>query len=134
LTLGLVVGAVMTAYKLMQSRRGPATEPMRESPSFEPAAPPPAAPAPAPPPATAPAPATSLAQPPKPKSPPKPKKPAPAIDPVDGTCPDSHPVKGKLTSGIFHVPGGFNYPRTKADRCYVDAAAAEAEGLRPSKR
>lgn len=59
---------------------------------------------------------------------------APWVEPVDGECPGSHPVKGKLTSRIFHVPGGFNYPRTKPDRCYVDAAAAEADGLRLSKR
>lgn len=52
----------------------------------------------------------------------------------DGTCPGSHPVKAKLSSKIFHVPGGFNYPRTKPDRCYIDAAAAEADGLRQSKR
>jgi hypothetical protein len=52
---------------------------------------------------------------------------------ADGTCPETHPVKAKLASGIFHVPGGANYARTKADRCYVDEAAAVADGLRPSK-
>jgi len=56
---------------------------------------------------------------------------SPAIEPdADGTCPVSHPVKAKLASGIYHEPGGGNYERTKADRCYVDAAAAEADGLR----
>jgi hypothetical protein len=39
-----------------------------------------------------------------------------------------------MASGIYHVPGGFNYARTKPDRCYRDVAAAEADGLRPSKR
>lgn len=58
----------------------------------------------------------------------------PWIDPVQGECPETHPVKGKLASRIFHAPGGLNYPRTRPDRCYVDAAAAEADGLRPSKR
>jgi hypothetical protein len=53
---------------------------------------------------------------------------------ADGACPVSHPVKAKLTSGIYHEPGGGNYDRTKADRCYVDAAAAEADGLRAVKR
>ena len=53
---------------------------------------------------------------------------------VNGDCPTSHPVKGKLTSGIYHVPGGLNYDRTRADRCYLDAAAAESDGLRASKR
>ena len=51
-----------------------------------------------------------------------------------GTCPPSHPVKAKLASGIFHSPGGPNYERTKPDRCYISAEAAEADGLRPSKR
>jgi len=51
-----------------------------------------------------------------------------------GACPASHPVKAKLSSGIFHVPGGANYDRTKADRCYVSPEAAEADGLRPAKR
>jgi hypothetical protein len=53
---------------------------------------------------------------------------------ADGTCPASHPIKAKLSSKIFHLPGGFNYPRTRPDRCYIDAAAAEADGLRPAKR
>ena len=42
-------------------------------------------------------------------------------------------VVAKLASGICHVPGGANYTRTKADRCYLSAEAAEADGLRPSK-
>jgi hypothetical protein len=42
-------------------------------------------------------------------------------------------VKAKLASGIFHVPGGANYARTVADRCYLSPEAAEADGLRPSK-
>lgn len=51
----------------------------------------------------------------------------------DGTCPPTHPIKAKVKSGIYHEPGGANYDRTKPDRCYVDAAAAEADGLRRSK-
>jgi hypothetical protein len=56
------------------------------------------------------------------------------VEPADGTCPATHPVKAKLSSGIFHVPGGQNYDRTHADRCYVDADAAAADGLRQSQR
>lgn len=56
------------------------------------------------------------------------------VEPVDGACPASHPVKAKLASGIFHVPGGQSYERTVPDRCYRDAASAEADGLRASKR
>ena len=33
----------------------------------------------------------------------------------------------------IHVPGGANYERTHADRCYVDADAAAADGLRQSQ-
>jgi hypothetical protein len=61
-------------------------------------------------------------------------EPSPWIDPVDsGACPAHHPVKAKLSSGIFHVPGGTNYARTRADRCYLSPDAAAADGLRPSK-
>jgi hypothetical protein len=56
------------------------------------------------------------------------------VEPDDGVCPASHPVKAKLRSGIFHVPGGQNYDRTHADRCYLDADAAQADGLRQSQR
>jgi hypothetical protein len=51
----------------------------------------------------------------------------------DGSCPLSHPVKANANSGIYHVPGGQFYERTKAERCYVDAAAAEADGYRAAK-
>jgi hypothetical protein len=56
------------------------------------------------------------------------------VEPTDGTCPASHPVKAKMSSKIFHVEGGLNYQRTHPDRCYRDAAAAEADGLRKSAR
>jgi hypothetical protein len=67
--------------------------------------------------------------------------PAPASAPVtvapwvDGAvAPGTHPVKAKLKSGIYHLPGMLNYERTVPDRWYRDAAAAEADGLRPAKR
>lgn len=56
------------------------------------------------------------------------------IEPDSGACPTSHPVKAKLASGIFHIPGGANYDRTNPDRCYASAEAAETDGLRPAKR
>jgi hypothetical protein len=56
------------------------------------------------------------------------------VEPVDGVCPVSHPIKGNDQSKIFHVPGGASYERTVPERCYVSAAAAEADGYRPSKR
>ena len=70
--------------------------------------------------------------PPQPREPREPTP--PVVDAVDGVCPASHPVKAKRSSEIYHVPGGSSYERTKADRCYLDAAAAEADGLRPAKR
>ena len=56
------------------------------------------------------------------------------VEAVDGACPDGYPVKAKLKSGIFHQPGGLAYDRTNPDRCYRDAAYAEADGLRAAKR
>ena len=58
----------------------------------------------------------------------------PWIEPEGDACPSTHPVKAKLASGIFHEPGGQMYGRTTPDRCYRDAAAASADGLRASKR
>lgn len=55
------------------------------------------------------------------------------VAPVDGTCPPGYPVKVKTASGIHHVPGGRFYDRTVPDRCYADAAAAEADGYRASR-
>jgi hypothetical protein len=56
------------------------------------------------------------------------------VEPEGDRCPASHPVKAKLASGIYHHPGGQMYDRTVPDRCYRDAAAAEADGLRASRR
>ncbi|MEX2293632.1 MAG: hypothetical protein WD691_07560, partial [Acidimicrobiales bacterium] len=56
------------------------------------------------------------------------------VEPGGDVCPTSHPVKAKLSSKIFHLPGMLNYDRTNPDRCYVDGPAAEGDGLRPAKR
>lgn len=56
------------------------------------------------------------------------------VTPTGDACPTSHPVKAKLASKIFHVPGMLNYGRTKPDRCYLDSSSAEADGLRAAKR
>lgn len=58
---------------------------------------------------------------------------APWVAPADGTCPLSHPVKANDNSGIFHVPGGRFYDRTKAERCYATPEAATADGYRAAK-
>ena len=52
---------------------------------------------------------------------------------VDGSAPDTHPVKARDSSGIFHVPGGRFYDRTRPDRCYATTDDAEADGYRRSK-
>lgn len=51
-----------------------------------------------------------------------------------GACPPTHPVKAKLISQIFRLPGMASYDRMRADRCYRDAASAEADGLTEAKR
>jgi hypothetical protein len=56
------------------------------------------------------------------------------VDPEGGVCPTSHPVKAKLASRLFHLPGMFAYDRTRADRCYRDADAAVADGFVQAKR
>ena len=58
------------------------------------------------------------------------RSPEPWVLPEDGACPVSHPVKAKVASGIFHLPGSTHYERTRPDRCYRDEAAAVADGLR----
>jgi hypothetical protein len=59
--------------------------------------------------------------------------PARWVPPVDGACPDGYPIKANDNSGIFHVPGGRFYERTVPERCYADAADAEADGYRRAK-
>ena len=56
------------------------------------------------------------------------------VEPLSGACPLTHPVKGNAGSGIYHVPGGRFYDATLPERCYRDPAAAEADGMRASKR
>jgi hypothetical protein len=56
------------------------------------------------------------------------------VAPINGTCPLSHPVKGNANSRIYHLPGGRFYDSTVPERCYRDESAAEADGMRASKR
>jgi hypothetical protein len=77
----------------------------------------------------------ATAAPPIARAVPDPDAPSDAwVEPTAGVCPATHPVKAKLASKIFHLPGMANYERTKPDRCYADAATAEADGLRQAKR
>lgn len=79
-------------------------------------------------------PAEAAAEPPA-KTPPEPgDEPAGWVEPVDGVCPASHPIKGNAQSKIFHVPEGASYDRTIPERCYATPEAAEADGFRAAKR
>lgn len=55
------------------------------------------------------------------------------VDPVDGACPVTHPIKANDNSKIFHQPGGRFYDRTAPERCYATAEAAERDGYRAAK-
>jgi len=162
--VGLLGGVVAAAVKMFQGRAAPelpapTPAPWTPIPDAEPVIVPPKVETPAPPPTPTPPPArptvsiADLQEAPPVKKPPakKPaaKKSAPPKEPKEpkakelppwvepgpgGETPATHPIKAKMASGIFHVPGGLNYARTRPDRCYRDVAAAEADGLRPSKR
>jgi len=116
---GVIAGAAYAAWRALDQRARTGTlewtpQPFPSPPFAVPRAPEPAAPEPAAPSGTGPD--------------------SPRVAPEGDHCPASHPVKAKLASGIFHSPGGQMYDRTVPDRCYRDAAAAEADGLRASKR
>ena len=56
------------------------------------------------------------------------------VEPEGGVCPPTHPVKAKLASRLFHLPGMFAYDRTRPDRCYLDAPSAVGDGFTQAKR
>jgi hypothetical protein len=162
LRLGLLAGIGVVVLKVVRGRKAP--DPWADSwvstgpPGGTRPSPAPVAAAAPKPPAPAETAAASVAtpppaspQPPAPSRAPKPTRTGPArrsptgkaedppgerlwVPANDGVCPQSHPVKAKLSSKIFHTPGGRNYKSTKADRCYPDEASAQADGLRPALR
>jgi len=121
LAVGVLAGLVAIIVKVQRVRRDAAKQTGDGwGVAGAPWTPPPVAPPPPAPPTTpSAAPATAL---------------PPGVDPVDGACPTSHPVKAKRSSKLFHLPGMAAYERTKPDRCYVDAAAAEADGFTRARR
>jgi hypothetical protein len=132
--LALVIGAAAALYKVVQARRPspelpegdawpPAPKPVRATPSVA------AKPAAQKPVANKPATAKRAAEKPAPAQPA-----AAWTGPVDGACPATHPIKAKLSSSIYHLPGMIAYERTNPDRCYRDEESAEADGLRKAKR
>jgi hypothetical protein len=56
------------------------------------------------------------------------------VEPSGGVCPPSHPIKAKLSSKLFHLPGMLAYDRCKPDRCYATEPDAVADGLQKAKR
>ncbi|WP_449867021.1 sunset domain-containing protein [Nesterenkonia lutea] len=48
--------------------------------------------------------------------------------------PRGYPIKGNASSGIYHVPSGSYYKRTKPERCFATESAARNAGYRKSKR
>ena len=157
LRLGLLAGAGLGVLKVVRGRKGP--DPWADSwvstgpPGGTRPSPAPVAPAPAPQPVQTEETAAAKPEPAKaaPSRATKPTRTGPArksptgkaedppgerlwVPANDGVCPQSHPVKAKLSSKIFHTPASRNYSRTKADRCYPDEAAAQADGLRPPQR
>ncbi len=73
------------------------------------------------------APPSTRAEPAGPGAPPR------WVVPVDGVPPVGFPLKANDSSMIFHAPGGRFYDRTRAHRCYADAADAIADGYRAAK-
>ncbi|HET7522544.1 MAG TPA: hypothetical protein VFJ79_00210 [Acidimicrobiales bacterium] len=51
-----------------------------------------------------------------------------------GDAPSTHPVKAKLVSRLYRVPGMPMYNRTVPDRCYTTPEAAEADGFTRAAR
>jgi len=56
------------------------------------------------------------------------------VESTGTVCPTSHPVKAKLASRLYHLPGMSAYARTKPDRCYPDETSAQADGLVKARR
>jgi hypothetical protein len=129
-----VAAGVVAAVRALTSDRDPLPAPPSPSPEpWPPLRPDPVTEPPAPTETPQPGPAAPVTAMPEPGG--VPVGGASYVEPTpDGQCPDGYPIKAKLTSKIFHAPGQLNYDRTTPDRCYIDAAAAEADGMRAAKR
>jgi hypothetical protein len=134
---GILAGGAYAAWRFLAARAPDTAGVTFQTSPF------PGPPRPVPSPSPVPAPTAAVAVAPAEVTPAEPAAPSPPVssngaspwvEPVDGSCPLTHPVKAKLSSGIFHEPGGGNYDRIRAERCYVDPDAAIADGLRAPKR
>lgn len=56
------------------------------------------------------------------------------VEPLDGACPTTHPIKAKLGSRVFRRPGMPTYEASKPDRCYASEGAARRAGFTEAQR
>jgi micrococcal nuclease len=56
------------------------------------------------------------------------------VEPQGQVCPLSHPIKARLETGLYYLPGMANYTRTRPDRCYGSEAQAKRDGLTAARR
>ncbi len=49
------------------------------------------------------------------------------------SCPPDAPIKGNAQSGIYHVPSGSYYDKTRPERCFSSETEAQNAGYRKSK-
>ena len=157
LRLGLLIGIVVAVVKVMQSWRANAEPPPyvappspwppvdRSAPTVKPTEPEPVmeaatfveAPAAVdetPPRRERPLKATPAPAPAKQRATKKPTETRIWVEPSGNVCPPSHPIKAKLSSKLFHLPGMLAYDRCKPDRCYATEPDALADGLQKAKR
>ena len=69
-----------------------------------------------------------------PSSPPASSSMGGSVPPLPGGgCPAEAPIKGNANSGIYHVPSGQFYGKTKAEQCFATEQDAQNAGFRKSK-
>jgi hypothetical protein len=57
-----------------------------------------------------------------------------AVPPIsEDNCPQSAPIKGNQSSGIYHMPGDAYYDVTDPEECFASEAAAQAAGYRAAE-
>ena len=56
------------------------------------------------------------------------------VEPIDGVCPASHPVKVTSSKATFYAPDEPTYEDAIPDRCYLNTNAAQADGYLPGEQ
>lgn len=54
--------------------------------------------------------------------------------PVANTCPGAYPIKGNMSSMIYHAPGDEYYARTTPEICFANEEYAQRAGYRRARR